>query len=388
MGWKTTRAIAAGLGSTTLAIAAMAGAAGAQQKPPVSAWVKLCDPVPCRTVHAQHLQNGSLLVRAEISTAERTAGPQEIALVLTRSPTYVMPAGMRVFVYDATTWEKLKRKEKIDDNSVAKIILGFVYCDQTTCTARGQLSPTDIKALSTGQQAVALAILPTSQPITFEIPLAGLGPAMEGMPIDRAAFEQQRAQTVPSPPLPRPVLSSGRLTNKWVKLCEPMATNDQRKDFDSSGAAIGGAVNGPRIICLTHREEAKDTILLASAAVQQVAGFTTTNLMVNLPPSSMEISITAGVKADVYSKDQWAKLRRDPKMAVTGLASEVLKFTLCRSNGCTAETTGTAMGAKLLAAMQSGETLVLTATTQAMQPIVIELPLAGFKPAFTGAPSR
>ncbi len=195
-----------------------AGAAPAAAAPAPSAWVKLCEkaqyqkvgadgkPVMaadnkpvledkqlCLTHHEQMTATGVTLVSAAIQQLE---GVEKLGMML-MVPAAVgltIPPGMKVFVYTKEEWEKLQKKEQIDESKVAQQSLLFTMCHQNGCTAENEATPQLVAAMKKGAAMVALAIHVTGRPVSFEVPLTGFQSTIEGKAVDNEAYQKQRGQ--------------------------------------------------------------------------------------------------------------------------------------------------------------------------------------------------
>ena len=160
----------------------------------------------------------------------------------------------------------------------------------------------------------------------------------------------------------------------WVKLCEKASFNKKDKD--------GKDVKEEKNICLTHHErlDGNTGMVLVSAAIRQVEGSDKQHLMIMVP---IGMAIPAGVRAAVYSKDQWEKASKNEKIDEKALKPIELKYSLCHPAGCTAEVEATA---DIINQMKSGAGLMVLAMNAAAQPIGFPVPLDGFGEAFSGKP--
>lgn len=160
----------------------------------------------------------------------------------------------------------------------------------------------------------------------------------------------------------------------WVKLCEkaPFA----KKDKD------GKDVKEEKEICLTHHErlDGNSGMVLVSAAIRQVEGGDKEHFMVMVP---LGMAIPPGLKAAVYTKEQWDKAAKNEKVEDKDLKPFDLKFSLCHPSGCTAEIEATK---ELIEQMKTGGGIMILAMNAAAQPIGFPVPLDGFTEAFAGKP--
>ena len=190
------------------------GAAPAQQQ---SAWVKLCEKAQyqkigpdgkammqgdkpvledkelCLTHHEQMTATGVTIVSAAIQQLE---GVEKLGMML-MVPSAVgltIPPGMKVFVYTKEEWEKLQKKEAIDESKVAQQSLLFTMCHQNGCTAENEATPQLVEAMKKGAAMVALAIHVTGRPVSFEVPLTGFAATIAGKSVDNKEYQDQRGK--------------------------------------------------------------------------------------------------------------------------------------------------------------------------------------------------
>lgn len=166
----------------------------------------------------------------------------------------------------------------------------------------------------------------------------------------------------------------GQKQSAWVKLCEksPLVKKD----------AEGKEVKEEKDICLTHHErlDGNSGMVLVSAAIRQVEGAEKEHLMVMVP---LGMALPPGLKAAVYTKEQWEKAAKNEKVDDKDLKPIDLKFSLCHPSGCTAEVEATK---DLVEQMKTGGGIMILAMNAAAQPIGFPVPLEGFTDAFAGKP--
>ena len=160
----------------------------------------------------------------------------------------------------------------------------------------------------------------------------------------------------------------------WVKLCEkaPVATK----------GAEGKVEKVEKNICLTHHErlDGNTGMVLVSAAIREVEGNDRKTLMVMVP---LGMAIPAGVRAAVYTPEQWAMAAKNEKVDDAALKPINLKYSLCHPAGCTAEIEATE---ELITSMKKGGGLMVLAVNSGAQPIGFPVPLDGFTAAHEGKP--
>jgi invasion protein IalB len=160
----------------------------------------------------------------------------------------------------------------------------------------------------------------------------------------------------------------------WVKLCEKSPLVKKDKD--------GKDVKEEKDICLTHHErlDGNSGMVLVSAAIRQVEGNDNDHLMIMVP---LGMAIPPGIKAAVYTKEQWEKASKNEKIEDKDLKPLDLKFSLCHPSGCTAETEATK---EIVEQMKTGGGIMVLAMNAQAQPIGFPVPLDGFTEAFAGKP--
>lgn len=160
----------------------------------------------------------------------------------------------------------------------------------------------------------------------------------------------------------------------WVKLCEKAQIPGKDKDGKEGVAE--------KNICLTHHErlDGNTGMVLVSAAIREVESSAKPHLMVMVP---LGMAIPPGVRAAVYSKEQWEKVSKNEKIDEKTLKPIELKYSLCHPAGCTAETEATA---EIIESMKTGGGLMVLAMNAGAQPIAFPVPLDGFGEAHAGQP--
>jgi invasion protein IalB len=187
------------------------------------------------------------------------------------------------------------------------------------------------------------------------------------------AFAQD-AKKAPAAKAPAAKGAAAANKSAWVKLCEKAPFNTKDKD--------GKEVKNEKNICLTHHErlDGNTGMVMVSAAIREVDGADKKSLMVMVP---LGMALPPGLRAAVYTKDQWAKAAKNEKIDEKGLKPIPLKFSLCHAAGCTAETEATA---DIINQMKAGGGIMIIAMNAGAQPIGFPVPLDGFNEAFAGKP--
>lgn len=168
--------------------------------------------------------------------------------------------------------------------------------------------------------------------------------------------------------------NAGGAKTAWVKLCEKAPIFKKDKD--------GKDVKEEKNLCLTHHErlDGNTGMVLVSAAIREVEGQDKLALMVMVP---LGMAIPPGIRAAVYTKEQWAAAAKNEKVDDKTLKPIELKYSLCHPAGCTAETEATK---EIIDQMKTGGGIMVLAMNAAAQPIGFPVPLDGFTEAHAGPP--
>lgn len=160
----------------------------------------------------------------------------------------------------------------------------------------------------------------------------------------------------------------------WVKLCEKAPLVKKGAD--------GKDVKEEKNLCLTHHErlDGNTGMVLVSAAVRQIEGQDKQSLMIMVP---LGMAIPPGIRAAVYTKDQWATVQKSEKIDEKALKPIELKYSLCHPAGCTAEVEASK---EILDQMAAGGGIMVLAMNAAAQPVAFPVPLDGYNEAATGKP--
>ena len=210
----------------------------------------------------------------------------------------------------------------------------------------------------------APAAAPAAKPAAPAAPAAAAAPATAA---------PKAAAAAPAAGQATPTADAGNKT-AWVKLCEkaPMV----KKDKD------GKDVKEEKNLCLTHHErlDGNTGMVLVSAAIRQVEGQDKQSLMVMVP---LGMAIPPGIRAAVYSKEQWAAVQKNEKIDEKTLKPIELKYSLCHPAGCTAEIEATK---DILDQMAAGGGMMVLAMNAGAQPVAFPVPLDGYNEAAAGPP--
>jgi invasion protein IalB len=168
--------------------------------------------------------------------------------------------------------------------------------------------------------------------------------------------------------------ATGAGKSAWVKLCEKAPLVKKDKD--------GKEVKEEKELCLTHHErlDGNTGMVLVSAAIREIKGQPKKSLMIMVP---LGMAIPPGIRAAVYTKEQWAAASKNEKIDEKTLKPIELKYSLCHPAGCTAETEATP---EILAEMAKGGGIMVLAMNAAAQPVGFPVPLDGYNEATAGPP--
>lgn len=222
--------------------------------------------------------------------------------------------------------------------------------------------------------AVALASLISISPALAQDKAAD-APAKAAAPAKTApAAKKEAPKPVAGATAGGPEAAAAADKSAWVKLCEKAPLVKKDKD--------GKETKEEKNLCLTHHErlDGNTGMVLVSAAIRDVEGQDKKSLMVMVP---LGMAIPAGIRAAVYTKDQWAAVSKNEKVDDKQLKPVELKFSLCHPAGCTAETEATA---EIIEQMKTGGGMMVVAMNASAQPIGFPVPLDGFNEAFAGPP--
>ena len=195
------------------------------------------------------------------------------------------------------------------------------------------------------------------------------------------AFAQAPAAPAAAPAAKQPAAkadakgaAAGGAKSAWVKLCEKAPFNHKDKD--------GKDIKEEKNICLTHHErlDGSTGMVMVSAAIREVEGSDKKSMMVMVP---LGMALPPGLRAAVYTKDQWAKAAKNEKIDEKTLKPITLRFSLCHAAGCTAEVEATP---EIVEQMKTGGGIMVIAMNAGAQPIGFPVPLDGFPDAYAGKP--
>ena len=220
--------------------------------------------------------------------------------------------------------------------------------------------------------AAAMSVSPASAQDAPEKEIKITPKKVESVPAPAAA--KAKAPAKAAAPAATANAATGAGKSAWVKLCEKAPLVKKDKD--------GKELKEEKQLCLTHHErlDGNTGMVLVSAAIREVEGQPKKSLMVMVP---LGMAIPPGIRAAIYSKEQWAAASKNEKIDEKTLKPIELKYSLCHPAGCTAETEATP---EILDGMSKGGGMMVLAMNSAAQPVGFPVPLDGYNEAAAGPP--
>jgi invasion protein IalB len=181
--------------------------APAAAAPPQSAWVKLCEKATgvsknkegkeekkdvniCLTHHERLDGNTGMVL---VSAAVRQVEGQDKQHFMVMVPLgMLLQPGMRATVYPKDAWEKVQKKEKIDETKLKAIKLAYTLCHPAGCTAETELTGDLLNDLKGGGGVVVFSINAAGAPVGFPVPLIGFDQSYAGAPVDAKQYSEAR----------------------------------------------------------------------------------------------------------------------------------------------------------------------------------------------------
>jgi invasion protein IalB len=172
-----------------------------------SAWVKLCERAAgvtkgkdgkeekkelniCLTHHERLDGNTGMVL---VSAALRQVEGQDKQHFMVMVPLGMMlQAGMRATLYPKDAWEKVQKKEQVDESKLKAIKLTYTLCHPAGCTAEIEATPELINDLKADGGLVVFSIGANGAPVGFPVPLNGFAESLAGKPIDNKQYGEAR----------------------------------------------------------------------------------------------------------------------------------------------------------------------------------------------------
>ena len=190
---------------------AQKGAPAAASAPPAagaqSAWVNLCENANAVTkdkdgkdekkevsiclTHHERLDGNSGMVLVSAAVRQIDGQDKQHFMVMVPLGMLIQP-GMRASLYPKDQWELVQKNEKVDENKLKGIKLGYTLCHPAGCTAEVEATPELINDLRIMGGLVVFAINAGGQPVGFPVPLVGFEQAYTGNPVDNKQYGEAR----------------------------------------------------------------------------------------------------------------------------------------------------------------------------------------------------
>jgi invasion protein IalB len=172
-----------------------------------SAWVKLCEKASgimkgkdgkeekkdlniCLTHHERLDGNTGMVL---VSAALRQVEGQDKQHFMVMVPLGMMlQAGMRATLYPKDAWEKMQKKEQVDETKLKAIKLTYTLCHPAGCTAEIEATPELINDLKSDGGVVVFTIGANGAPVGFPVPLNGFAESLAGKPVDNKQYGEAR----------------------------------------------------------------------------------------------------------------------------------------------------------------------------------------------------
>lgn len=173
-------------------------------------WAKICSKVPvvkrdkegketkeekgiCVTLHdIVDGTTGLTVVSAAVRTADDAPDKQD--LMMTVPLGMIIPAGVRVVLFNKDQWEKAAKKEEVDEKALKSIDLKFQVCLPNGCVAEVDAPKEVIDSMKAGGGMVVRSIQTTGQIANIGIGFEGFGAAFDGKPVDNKQFAEARKE--------------------------------------------------------------------------------------------------------------------------------------------------------------------------------------------------
>jgi hypothetical protein len=99
---------------------------------------------------------------------------------------------MRATLYPKDAWEKVQKKEQVDESKLKGIKLSYTLCHPAGCTAEVEATPELINDLKGGGGLVVFSIGANGAPVGFPVPLNGFTESLAGTPVDNKQYGEAR----------------------------------------------------------------------------------------------------------------------------------------------------------------------------------------------------
>ena len=219
---------------------AISGAAHAQKNDDKGqvAWVKVCKETMvthfpkdkkakptrekkniCRTRFEQLAPFAAMSVQIQ-----EIKGVKELGLIISFSLPQQMAIkpGILAAVYTGEQWEKIKKKEKLDEKQLKILKVGYTRCGPGSCSAEVPAPEPLIADMRKGAVMLVKAFRGDGQVVEVPVSLAGFSKVMDGKPTDIKAYEAARAAALQQLAARRSsILAQERARRAGAKIPEP-----------------------------------------------------------------------------------------------------------------------------------------------------------------------
>jgi len=128
---------------------------------------------------------------ASVRLEEIEGAPKQV-LAVTVPLGVVIPAGVKLAVYNADQWARAAKNETIELKDLKSVGLQFSHCLRIGCTAEAQATE-EVSDLLKGNNGLAvLAIWTNGDQLAVPVPLSGFADALAGKPIDNKEYSENR----------------------------------------------------------------------------------------------------------------------------------------------------------------------------------------------------
>ena len=144
----------------------------------------------CSTMfEAIESNTGQLIVSVGLQEIE--GAPKQVLAVMVPLG-LVIPAGVKLAVYNADQWARAAKNETIELKDLKTIDLKFSHCLPIGCTAETEGTKEVTDTLKGNAGLAVLAIWTNGRQFTVPVPLSGFGDALTGKPVDTKEYSENR----------------------------------------------------------------------------------------------------------------------------------------------------------------------------------------------------
>ena len=172
-----------------------------------NSWVKLCEKVPLGTMYrdgkeetrysnyclTQHERIDGNTGRALVTAAVRQMDGESKQYLMVMVPLgMLLKPGMRAALYPKDLWEKLQKKEAVDESKLKALNLEYTLCHGGGCTGQAETTPELLNDLKTFGGMVVFTINSQGEAAAFPVAFAGFEQAYNGSPADAQKYAAGR----------------------------------------------------------------------------------------------------------------------------------------------------------------------------------------------------